>query len=159
MFDVDHQHRLGVTKIAILIVLGLLLFLAFIQLTCRTPADDDAIIRSSSGLQKHDQFCMTLPRPTDFQLRYRSIGGNGSTMAISYYYSSNLSYREVGDFFISTLGGQGWTKTGQYDDEMTPVGKSVSFEKDNYRVVLEHVSARGASQPGEYSLYCAREYK
>lgn len=139
------------------ILIGVILMLGFVQLTCRTPATSEATIRSSPGLLKHDEFCTTLPLPSDFQLKPKMVGGNSFTTAITYTYESEMSYADVRNFFSSHLIAQGWAKTGQYDEEMTPIRKEVSFSKDNYRVGVSHVSARGANVPGEYALYCAKE--
>jgi len=159
MFERYASTEHGVLKIAAIIGTAILLFVGLTQLMCRTRADSDAIIRSSEALQKHDGFCTALPRPKDFRLAYRTVGGNSFTTAITYVYESHMSYADVRDFFLENLITQGWTKSGQYDEEMTPIPKEISFSKENYRVVLSHVSARGADLPGEYGLYCAFERK
>lgn len=143
MFDVDDRHRLRITKIAVLIVLGLVLFLALIQFTRRTPADSGALIEKSAPLKDHDSFCIGLPRPSDFELKYKMVGGNSRTVAISYWFSSSLGSTEVKDFFARNLAKEGWT------------GTEAVFTKDDYKLTIELDNA--VSQPKLYSVDCARE--
>lgn len=141
---------------------GLLIFFAFvcwvmlIQFTCRRPEDAETAIERSELLKEHDQFCRELPRPTDFQLKAKSLGGNNFTRAISYKYNSKMFYAEVRDFYLERLPQLDWVLTDQYEMEMSPIAKHVSFRKGKYRFTLEHISATGSSRPGEYSVDCAK---
>ncbi|MFM9904553.1 MAG: hypothetical protein ACKVQJ_08290 [Pyrinomonadaceae bacterium] len=132
-----------VFKISILILLGIVLLVGFIQLTCRTPKDSEALIQNSAKLREHDAFCFGLPRPSDFELRYKMVGGNSHTVAISYWFSSSLRYTDVKDFYEQNLLPKGWTGTGAV------------FTKDGYTLTV-HID-NAASEPERYSVYCGRE--
>jgi len=144
-----------VLKLALVVLFGLALFVTVIQLTCRTPTDSEGIIQSSASLTAHDRFCMSLPRPVDFQLRYRMVGGNSNTTAISYTFTSSLPFDEVRDFFSQELPLDGWVLTDQYLQDMTPVGKQMTYKKEQYEITIGHESA---GSPAQYYLYCAKKH-
>jgi hypothetical protein len=146
----------SVLKLALLTLAAIICLIALIQLTCRTKADSEALIENSSLLKEHDRFCLGAPRPADFALKFRMVGGNSFTTAISYTYNSDKSFAEVRDFYSEHLQAQGWARRDQYDQEMSPIPKFISFEKDSYRLTLEHVSARGGKSPAEYALTCSK---
>ena len=139
-------------KYAAVVVLGLILLVTIIQLTCRTPEDVEEIINSSPSLTEHDRYCSSLPRPEDFTLRFRAIGGNSYTRSISYYYYSELPFSSVMSFFRQRLETDGWKTTSWYAEDMTAVGKHISFEKDDYRISVETVTAPGA----KFALNCSK---
>lgn len=145
-----------VLKIGLLVILAFICWVTLIQLAWTTREDSAAAIERSELLKAHDRMCLELPRPADFQLRYKSIAGNNFTRSISYNYISKMYYAEVRDFYKVSLPPLGWVLSDQYELEMSPIPKHISFEKDKYRIALEHVSATGSSSPGEYSIYCAR---
>ncbi len=136
------NHAGKILRIGGVVMLAIILWITFIQLTCRTPADSENIIRSSKRLSDHDRFCLDLPRPQDFELQSRMVGGNSYTIAISYKFTSQLRFADVTNDFAQKLIGQGWDVTGSH-----------SFTKDRYRLTLSIVSA--VSNPPVYDLYCA----
>ena len=149
---------LRVVKFALIVLVGLVLFVTLIQLTCRTPEDDEVLIRRSEALTAHDDFCMSLPRPADFELRYRSIGGNGYTTAISYTFASRLLFKDVRDFFSAKLTSKGWVLTDLYLEDMTPVGKHVTYQKDQYEITIGPVSAGSSDTTATYYVHCAKKH-
>lgn len=144
-----------VLTLALIVLFGLALLVAVIQLTCRTPADSEVMIGRSATLTAHDNFCLSLPRPSDFQLRYRMVGGNSNTMAISYTFDSGHMFNEVRDFFSQKLPLDGWALTDQYLEDMTPVGKHVTYKKGQYQITIGHESA---GSPAQYYIYCAKKH-
>jgi hypothetical protein len=154
--SLERKRDRRVLKFALLTLAALVCLIAFVQLTCRTPADSAALIEKSSLLKEHDRFCLGAPRPADFVLEAKMVGGNSFTRSISYRYQSDKLFAEVTAFYEDQLRAQGWAVSDRYDQEMSPIPKFVSFEKDSYRLTLEHVSARGGGGPAEYAVTCSK---
>ena len=148
MFDAQHSTNRRAFLIGLLAVIGLVSFLVLAQQTCRTPADSERLIESSTSLKEHDRFCLTLPRPADFELQDKMIGGNSETLAISYTFLSNLNSGKVRDFFINELGSRGW-KVNRGEDT-----RYSKYSLDNYTISVSLVNA--VSNPPQFELYCAR---
>ena len=142
-----------VIKIALLVVLALVVFLTFLQLTFRTPEDSETIIMNSTGLSEHDRFCMGISRPPDFELKHKMLGGNSFTTAIAYSFRSEMYFAQVKDFFATHLESEGWVQTGF--EEGRREAKSVYFKKNSHRITIRLMNAAGNGH-GEYSFYCAK---
>jgi len=143
----ENQSSRRVMKLALVVFFGLTLFVAAIHLTCRTAEDSAVMIQRSEKLTEHDNFCMSLPRPADFQLLYKSLGGNSKTTAIDYTFASKRLFRDVKDFFSHELTSNGWVSTND-----------VTYQKDQYEITIGHKSAGFGDVPAEYYIYCAKKY-
>ena len=143
-----------VLKISLLLILGFICWVTVIEFLWTTPEDSAAAIERSAILREHDQMCLDLPRPADFRLESKMLGGNSFTRSISYRYKSFLLYAQVRDYYIENLLPLGWTVSDRYEEEMSPIAKSISFKNGKYRIVLEYISATGGSIPGEYDINC-----
>jgi hypothetical protein len=139
-------------KYAAVVVLAIILVLIVIQLKCRTREDVEEIINNSPVLIEHDNYCSSLPLQEDFTLRFRAVGGNSYTLSISYYYYSKLPFSSVASFFRQRLETNGWKMTSLYAEDMTAVGKHISFEKDDYRISVGTVADPGAT----FALDCSK---
>ena len=144
-----------VLKIGISVVFGLVFLLCLIQFTCQTPEKAEEIIETSPTLKEHDRFCMAVPRPADFKLEFRSMGGNGNTIQIAYWFDSNMRFSDVRDFYSKQLESQGWSRTELWQEEMSPLPKHISFKKDQYEIDVELERALG-DDPAEYSISCSQ---
>jgi hypothetical protein len=151
----DYQNS-RVWIFGVLVLLGLVLAMTLLQLTCRTPEDVERIIESSPGLIEHDKFCRSIPLPSDFELESRSLGGNSYTTAIGYTFRSRKYFSEVRDFFTERLEAEGWTQTNATEGSPTRGANGMSFSKDTYRVSIYIILAAGSGHAGEYSMYCGK---
>ena len=142
----------GTLKIAVIMGIGIVLAIGLITMMCRTPADSEAIILSTPGLQKHDQFCMSLPRPADFQVLYKMVGGNSRTTAITYWYSSKLRAADVQSFFVREMPSLGWRSTTNFDNDHYS-----SFVKDDYQIVVSLECA--VCDSSRYTVDCSQTQK
>lgn len=145
-----------VLKIGLLAIVGIVLAVTALQLTCRTPSDVERIIESSPGLIEHDRFCRGIPLPPDFVLEARSLGGNSYTTAIGYTFRSRASFAEVRDFFLEHLKSKGWTQTNLSEGFPTRGANGVSFSKESYQASIYLKLAAGNDSAGAYSVYCAK---
>ncbi len=138
--------------IASLVIIAFVILIVGIQLTCRTPEDSEKLILENSGLREHDLFCLGLPRPNDFKLRFKTISGNSFTTAISYWYWTDETFEQLRAFYQDQLGTNGWEMTHFDDDERHRRSKFMRFSKDKYRISIQ----RGGNQTANYSLHCAK---
>ena len=157
MRDSDEiQFNRRVFKFALVVIFGLALFLTVIQLTCRTPKDSAVIIQESKTLSAHDTLCMSLPRPHDFELRYKMVGGNSKRTAITYTFASRHPFNDVRNFFSQELAAKGWILTDLYLEEMTPLEKHLTYQKGQYEITIGHQSAGSSDSLAEYTVNCAK---
>jgi hypothetical protein len=152
MFDLisdksRHRQRL----VGLCAIVGMILFIAGIQMTCRTPEDTEAIINASEPLRNHDRFCLDLPQPYDFKLRYKMFGGNSFTTAISYYFWTDQPFDRLTMFYRHEFESGGWEMTGLGEDGSYREKQFISFRKENFRVTIERVGGQTAN----YSMWCA----
>jgi len=155
MFDVyterSSRARLMYGAAVVLAIVGAA---ALIENACQTAEDAEGIIHRSPSLQSLDYFCSNIPRPEDFSLRFRAVGGNAYTRQLSYFYSSDRPFSLVVDFYQSRLPNEGWTMTSLYTEDMTARSKEISFSRDDYRI-----SIATAAFKAKYSLTCSQKIR
>ena len=147
------RNRQGL--IAFCAIVGMILFIAAIQMMCRTPEDTEAIINASEPLRRHDRFCLDLPQPYDFKLRYKTFGGNSFTTAISYHFWTDQPFDHLEAFYRQQFDIDGWEMTGVSVDERHRASKFISFRKESFRVTIERVGGKTVN----YSMWCAEIHK
>ena len=147
--NITHKNLL---KIGLWIFVGTVLLVTLIQFTCKTPADSLALIEKSAMLSRHDDFCLGLPRPADFQFVQKMVGGNSYTTSIAYWYSSNLRAIEVQQFFVSEMPKSGWHSTTTFDSDLYS-----SFTSGENKIVVSQECA--VCDPKRYTIDCSRETK
>ena len=141
-------------KIALLVVFAIVLLIGVVQFACTdlTPEEVEERIQKSENLRNLDRFCSDLPKPYDFKLKFKTLGGNSFTSAISYWFWTDQPFFQIKEFYKQHLESDGWKMTELWEEEMSPLPKYIRFEKERFRISIERVGAKTA----KYSLYCGK---
>ena len=154
MFELNFNRSTNRQKaIAVLVVIGFVLLLIAWEMTGQSPEETEAIIAASKGLKEHDRFCMNIPQPYDFKLKFKTLGGNSFTTAISYSFWSDQPWDRLKSFYRQNLELDGWIMTGISEYGMPSPERRISFEKESYRVSFESAVTPYATN---YALECAK---
>ncbi len=130
-----------------LVVLGLISFVLLIQFTGRDRSHEavEKSIRKSEMLSRVDQLCRDLPKPKDFQFVNKQITGNSLEAALSFYFNTDLSYKEIQAFYLEWFNANGWTNDNGSN------GGDLWFRKNHQKIYI------GLATTTDYAISCAED--
>lgn len=136
------MQNVGVSKIYLLIIFGLLLVCGLETFVCkrRTQADIELAISKSPSLQRIDKFCTDLPKPDGFRFVYKDIGGNNLRYALAYRYKTEQRNNDVRQFYSTWFDENGWQRHSD---------GTFTFVKGKQTIAV--------SYNGDYEIYCSED--
>ncbi len=143
-FDKISEHR---WKIALGVISGVIFLIVFSYFTYRQPLtfeETNNLINKSKNLKRIDSLCENLPKPEDFRLVSKVIGGNSRGVSISHYYQSETEYEKIKTSYLGWFTQNGWKLEYQ---------NSLDFNKDNLIIHINEAYRKEA----KYVTYCAEE--
>lgn len=153
LFTSEKQHSRASFRIGAIFLLGLLIFI-LIGRFCDTSLSQDEVekkIMSSERLQRVNKICAEIPKPKDFNLVYRNIGGNSYTTSVGYQFNSKLGFEEVKQFFVAWFVSNNWV----LNDLNTDISQGYfTYKVANFRISI----ANGSFSNSNYSISCSEEY-
>lgn len=152
--DRINRHRL---KIFGLVFLALFIYIAIaVALWNNQPTQKEIeqIINRSPDWSELDRSCQAIPKPPNFQYKFKKLGGNSLMLSISYWYQSDLPFSKVRDFYISYLEKGGWTLEDLWNEEMTALPRLLRYRKGNRTINVE----RMATPDLEYAVSCSFDF-
>ncbi|HTK26440.1 MAG TPA: hypothetical protein VL327_07770 [Pyrinomonadaceae bacterium] len=143
-----------VLLIGLMALFAIILFVILIQLSCNdlSPEEVESQIKASERLRDLDQYCSEIPKPQDFDLKFKTLGGNGVTTSITYWFRTGQRFAELSQFYRENLEPKGWRLTELQPEVMVPRPQEIVFENDSYQISIEHDSGKLAN----YAFYCAK---
>ena len=139
-----------------LVLLALVLYLCLI-FSFRTQEEIEKIIEEYPALGEHDRMCLSIPRPSDFELFHKGIGGNNRTVSISYMFTSRLYFDQVRESYSNLLNPLGWRETNFFDEGRR--GRYFTLRKDDVALYVSVYQATGDDKLGTYDVTCSRYTK
>jgi len=152
-FDRNTRRWRVIVGLAFLAAFG---YIAFIIAVCSnqpTQNDIEQIISKSSKLSELNRYCDEIPKPSNFQYQFKTLGGNSGQSSISYWYKSSLPFSTVRDFYISYLEKEGWTLEDLWDDERSALPRLLQYRKGKRTISVQRVVNPNA----EYAFGCSLE--
>lgn len=87
-------------------------------ISCKEMNNEEVerIIIKSEKLTALNKFCMSVPKPSGFNLINKRFNSNSRSSGIGYHYHSELSFTEVRDFYLRYFEAENWDRENLWNE-------------------------------------------
>ncbi len=129
-------------KVFSLFLLSISILSMFLSCSELTQEEIEQKISESKKFRKLNEFCENVPKPDGFRFTHKDFGGGNSfTIAIAYYYKTNISFSQVKSFYLEYFRNQGWKRKIFEDEKHWRDRGFIKYQKGKKIIVVEHSSS------------------